>query len=31
VAVEGADHNDAALAAGPQLIAAVRDLAEQIT
>jgi pimeloyl-ACP methyl ester carboxylesterase len=31
VAVEGADHNDVALAAGPPLIAAVCDLAEQIT
>ena len=31
IAVEGADHNDAALLAGPQLLDAVRDLADQIT
>jgi uncharacterized protein len=31
IAVDGADHNDARLLAGEQLVGAVRDLADQIT
>jgi uncharacterized protein len=30
IAVDGADHNDAALLTGGQLLAAIRDLSDQL-